>query len=268
MRFLFATLPEGAVRCGTRAAQKLQAEAKFVNPFEGDILAAGIEEVAAMQYIDAWLRMTSTEQLACVSTLLGCVLVPDSMPGKISHVHSMAAMVADYVKEGIVVTSADVTQAPCETVAPRVQTVVETAARSRRGWLQHDREAARRWSRPIVKLAARPELEARPQPKAKAKPTIQRRPRALKSALLATVATAAASLSREMPLMHTQEDFNHVVFKVAPEGSLQGSQTPYIEDLINMEPCTLWGNSFWRNLKNVPFLDLRSGLAWDNSQAR
>ena len=31
------------------------------------------------------------------------------------------------------------------------------------------------------------------------------------------------------------------MIKVAPEGSLQGFQTPYIQDLINMEPCTLWG---------------------------
>ena len=41
--------------------------------------------------------------------------------------------------------------------------------------------------------------------------------------------------------MHTQENFNRFVFKVAPKGSLQGFQSPYIEDLINMEPCTLWG---------------------------
>ena len=40
--------------------------------------------------------------------------------------------------------------------------------------------------------------------------------------------------------MHTQEDFNRFVIKVAPEGSLQGFKIPYIEDLINMEPCTLW----------------------------
>ena len=41
--------------------------------------------------------------------------------------------------------------------------------------------------------------------------------------------------------MHTQENSSRVVTKVAPEGSLQGSQIPYIEDLISMEPCTLWG---------------------------
>ena len=41
--------------------------------------------------------------------------------------------------------------------------------------------------------------------------------------------------------MHTQGSFNRFVIKVAPEGSLQGFQTPYIQDLINMEPCTLWG---------------------------
>ena len=41
--------------------------------------------------------------------------------------------------------------------------------------------------------------------------------------------------------MHMQEDFNRLVFKVATKGSLQGFQCPYIEDLINLEPCTLWG---------------------------
>ena len=40
--------------------------------------------------------------------------------------------------------------------------------------------------------------------------------------------------------MHTQEDFNRLVIKVAPEGSLQGFHIPYIEDPIDMEPCTLW----------------------------
>ena len=38
-----------------------------------------------------------------------------------------------------------------------------------------------------------------------------------------------------------QEDFNRLVFKVATKGSLQGFQCPYSEDLINLEPCTLWG---------------------------
>ena len=41
--------------------------------------------------------------------------------------------------------------------------------------------------------------------------------------------------------MHTQEHFNCFVTKVAPQGSLQGFHILYIKDLINMEPCTLWG---------------------------
>ena len=41
--------------------------------------------------------------------------------------------------------------------------------------------------------------------------------------------------------MHTYEDFNRCVIKVAPEGSMQGFQIPYIGGFINMEPCTLWG---------------------------
>ena len=41
--------------------------------------------------------------------------------------------------------------------------------------------------------------------------------------------------------MHTQGNFNRFLIKVAPEGSLQGFTTPYIQDLISMEPCTLRG---------------------------
>ena len=48
-------LPEGAVCCGTRAAEKFQTEAKFLNPFENDNPAAGDEEVAVMRYTDTWL---------------------------------------------------------------------------------------------------------------------------------------------------------------------------------------------------------------------
>ena len=245
--------PVGAVCCGTRAAQMFQAEAKCLNPLEKDRPAAGVEEFAVMQYVGAWLRMTSTEQLACVNTLVERVLVTGSMPGKINHVHFLAAMVAGHVKEGLVVTSADVAQIPREEAAPRVQAVVGTAARSKRRWLQHDRKSAREWSRPIVELATRPKLEARPQPKAKAKPEVKQRPGALKSTLLATVAISAASLPREMPLMHTQEDFNHFVLKAAPEGSLQGSQFSDIEDLINMESCTLWGKFLLKELEEGAF---------------
>ena len=247
-------LPEGAVCCGTSAAEKFQTEAKFLNPFENDNPAAGDEEVAVMRYTDAWLRMTSTERLECVSSLVGRVLVTDSMPGKISHVHFLAAMVADYVKKNLVVTSAAVAQIPREALAPRAQEVVDTATKSKkRGGLQHVREAARKWSRPIVKLAARPRPEAKPQPKAKAKPAVKRRPGALQAVLLATAATTAASLPKEVPLMHTQEDFNRLVIKVAPEGSLQGFHIPYIEDPINMEPCTLWAKFLLEEREEAAF---------------
>ena len=43
--------------------------------------------------------MTSTEQLVFVSSLVGRVLVTNSMPGSISHAHFLAAMVAEYVKK-------------------------------------------------------------------------------------------------------------------------------------------------------------------------
>ena len=233
-------LPEGAVCCGTKAAQRFQAEAKFLNPFESNDTAVEVEAFAVMQYIEAWLKLTSTEQLECVSALVGRVLVTDSMPGKLNHVHFLAAMVADHVRKGLIVTSADVAQIPREALVPRAQAVAGMTTSSKRGWLQHVKETARKWSRPIVRLAPRPKPEARPQVMTKAKPAAKRRPGALKAALLATAATTATSLPREVPLMHTQEDFNRFVIKVAPEGSLQGFRIPYIEDLINMEPCTLW----------------------------
>ena len=41
--------------------------------------------------------------------------------------------------------------------------------------------------------------------------------------------------------MHTQEEFNRFALKMSPEDNLQGFQIPYIKDLIDTEPCTLWG---------------------------
>ena len=66
--------------------------------------------------------------------------------------------------------------------------------------------------------------------------------------------------------MHTQEDFNRLVIKVAPDSSLQGSHIPYIEDPINMESCTLWARFLLEECEELPFLDPRSGLAGGSSQ--
>ena len=52
--------------------------------------------------LEVWLRLTSTEQLEYVSALVIRALVTYSMPGKISHVHFLAARVADHVKGPIV----------------------------------------------------------------------------------------------------------------------------------------------------------------------
>ena len=68
---LLQHLPEKAVCCGTRAAERFQSEAEFLNPFEG----SENDEVAVLKYIDAWSRMTSTEQLEYASSLVGRVLV-------------------------------------------------------------------------------------------------------------------------------------------------------------------------------------------------
>ena len=59
--------------------------------------------------------------------------------------------------------------------------------------------------------------------------------------------------------MHTQENFNRFVIKVAPESSLQVFQIHYIQDLINMEPCTLWGKFL---------LGEREGYAFSGPQVR
>ncbi len=108
-------LPRGVVYCGIRAAERFQTEAKFLNPFEDD--KSG--EIAVMMYIDAWSRMTSTEQLECVSSLVGRVLVTDSMSDNISHAHFLAAMVVDHAKkEKVVVTSAHKAQIPHEGLTP------------------------------------------------------------------------------------------------------------------------------------------------------
>ena len=123
---LLRHLPEGAVCCGIRAAERFQSKTEFLNPFEGD----KNEEVAVLKYIDAWSRMTSIEQLEYVSSLVGRVLVTDSTPGNISHAHFLAAMVADYVKEKNVVlgpvfpgTPAHIDQIPHVEPAPRTQKV-------------------------------------------------------------------------------------------------------------------------------------------------
>ena len=54
--------------------------------------------------------------------------------------------------------------------------------------------------------------------------------------MLAIAATTVASLPKEVPLMHTQVDFNRFVTKTAPDGSLQGFRIPYIEDLSTRSP--------------------------------
>ena len=171
----------------------------------------------------------------------------------VNHVHFLVDMIADHIKKCLILTSADTSEIPCEALAPRAPSVLHTATSSKRRWLQHD-DTTRKWSRPIIRLAARPKSEARPQSRRMAEPAAGRRPRALKTALPATSATAVGSLTMEVPLMHTQENSNRFVIKVAPEGSLQGFQIPYIEDLINIEPCTLRGKSLFRGAQGMCLL--------------
>ena len=86
------------------------------------------------------------------SALVRLVLRTYGMPGKINHVHFLTAMIADHIKRGPSVTSADMTQITREALVPRAQAIVGTTTSSRRGWLQHDKET----SRIIVRMAARP----------------------------------------------------------------------------------------------------------------
>ncbi len=53
--------------------------------------------------------------------------------------------------------------------------------------------------------------------------------------------------------MHTQEEFNRFALRMAPEDNLQSFQIPYIEDLINIEPCTLWGKFLLREREEYAF---------------
>ena len=53
--------------------------------------------------------------------------------------------------------------------------------------------------------------------------------------------------------MHTQEEFNRFALKVSVEDSLQGFQIPYIEDLIDIEPCTLWGKFLLKEREKYAF---------------
>ncbi len=120
-----------------------------------------------MRYTDTWLGMTSTEQLVCVSSLVDPGLVVVNIPGKISHVHFLAAMVVDYGREPSRYRSRRSTD-HTRGMAPRAQEVVDTATKSKkRGGLQHVTEAARKWKQTHHQLEARPKPEAKPQPKAR-----------------------------------------------------------------------------------------------------
>ena len=44
------------------------------------------------------------------------------------------------------------------------------------------------------------------------------------------------------------------------EGSLQGFHIPDTEELINMEPCTLWAKFLLKSAKKLLFLGLDPGL--------
>ena len=53
--------------------------------------------------------------------------------------------------------------------------------------------------------------------------------------------------------MHTQEDFNRFVIKVAPDSSMQSCQTQHIKELISMEPRTWWRKFLGKKGKEFAF---------------
>ena len=73
----------------------------------------------------------------------------------VNHVHFLVGMIADHIKKGLIGTSADTAKIPREALAPCAPAILDTATNSKRRWLQHD-ETTRKWSGPIIRLAARP----------------------------------------------------------------------------------------------------------------
>ena len=62
----------------------------------------------------------------------------NKVDGRERHVHFLAAMVADYVKESLSVTSADIAQIPCEALTSRARDILDTATETQeRRRLQH-----------------------------------------------------------------------------------------------------------------------------------
>ena len=53
--------------------------------------------------------------------------------------------------------------------------------------------------------------------------------------------------------MHTQEEFNRFALRLSLRDNLQGFQIPYIEDLIDIEPCTLWGKFLLKEREKYAF---------------
>ena len=53
--------------------------------------------------------------------------------------------------------------------------------------------------------------------------------------------------------MHTQKTSTASESKVAPEAVYRSSKIHYIQDLINMEPCTLWGKFLLGECKGHAF---------------
>ena len=69
---------------------------------------------------------------------------------------------------------------------------------------------------------------------------------------MTTTTTTAASLPKQVPPRHKQENYDSFVIKATPEGSLRGFSIPCIGDRTHMEPCTLW-EKFLSDKREVAF---------------
>ena len=64
-----------------------------------------------------WLEKSRVDQCQCIADLVGRVLVTDAKPGEPSHACFLAAMVSLFVKQGRVLTGAEVAVIPKESLA-------------------------------------------------------------------------------------------------------------------------------------------------------
>ena len=64
----------------------------------------------------------------------------------------------------------------------------------------------------------------------------------LKLAVTATLLQTGGTLPVAVSVTHSQETFNQYVYKVVPGECTPGLRVPFVEDLLNSNPCRLWAD--------------------------